>query len=100
MENETSIADRKSRVVHQGAERKTEWRAVGSITIFAPELDAPLILDGANYIVFFKEAQRDGDLREAFVMLKARPAIARTLWLTVGVAIGMILLGIRMWLAR
>ncbi len=100
MEPEPNIAERKSRVVHQGAEKKTEWRAVGSITIFAPELDAPLILDGANYIVFFKEAQRDGDLREAFVMLKGRPVIARTLWLTVGVAIGMILLGIRMWLAR
>lgn len=101
METEPNMAERKSRVVHQGAERKTEWRAVGSITIFAPELDAPLILDGANYIVFFKEAQRDGDLREAFVMLKCRrPVVDRALWLIVGVSIGMILLGIRMWLAR
>lgn len=100
MEPGPNFAERKSRVVHQGAEKKTEWRAVGSITIFAPELDAPLILDGANYIVFFKEAQRDGELREAFVMLKGRPAIAKAFWLIVGVAFGMILLGIRMWLAR
>lgn len=100
MENEAGIAERKSRVVHQGAERRTEWRAVGSITIFAPELDAPLILDGANYIVFFKEAQRDGELREAFVMLKGRPVVNRAFWFIVGLAIGMILLGIRMWLAR
>jgi len=100
MEEEAKFAERKSRVVHQGADsNKQEWRSVGSITIFAPELDAPLQLDGAGYIVFFKEAKREGELREAFVILKSRPVIARAEWFIFGIGVGMILLGIRMWLA-
>ncbi len=99
MEPETNIADRKSRVVYQEAgSKRTEWRAVGKITIFAPELDVPLVLDGGYILVLGDKP--DGHLRECFVVLKGRRSVDRIMWFIVGISVGVILLGIRMWLAR
>lgn len=78
MEQQT-YADRKSRLVnHRADSRVPDWRAVGSITIHAPELPHPLHLDGAGYTVHFREAERGMDLREAEIYL--RQAYGRTPW--------------------
>jgi len=65
------FASRKSRVVHFAADDKGPvWRSVGSVTIFAPELDEPLHLRGVGYTVFLQEARDEGDLRYALITLK------------------------------
>jgi len=80
---ETPFAERKSRLIHQRADRKSpEWRAVGSVTIVAPELDRPLFLDGVGYTVFFQEAKKEGELRDAVIILNRlkRPSLAGSLF--------------------
>lgn len=70
MEDESKYADRKSRLVFERAGKSApELRTVGSITLLSPQLDAPLHLDGLGYTVYFKESEKQGDLREAMVIL-------------------------------
>jgi hypothetical protein len=91
MEQERA-ADRKSRVVHFAAnDRGPVWRSVGSVTILAPELDAPLHLRGAGYTVFLQEARDEGDLRDALIYLRrlGRPAWQAFLyWSLLGAVFG------------
>lgn len=65
-----SFEKRKSHLVHQGSDARVPvWQGVGSVTILGPEIDRPLFLDGVDYTVFFREAKREGDLREAVILL-------------------------------
>lgn len=76
----------KSRLVHQRANgRATEWRSVGRITILGNELDGPIIIEQAEYLVIFQE-QGDGELRSAVVMLNRarRAASVRLLYYGAG----------------
>jgi len=95
-----SFAERKSRLVHQRADRKApDWRAVGSVTILAPEFDRPLYLEGVGYTVFFREAKQEGELREAVVLLnrlKQQPIWSILYWCMVGMGAGAALM--RAWI--
>ena len=73
---QTTYADRKSRLVTHRAGRPPENRTVGCITIHAAELPRPLVLYG-GYTVVIEEGQQM-DLREAAIHLEK--AYGRTPW--------------------
>lgn len=80
---EKNYAGRKSRLVLQRADKRvSEWRAVGSVTIVAPELDTPLVLKDGSYTIIFQEARSEGELRDAVVLLRRlqRPFWVEAVW--------------------
>ena len=95
---EKNYAGRKSRLVfHRADKRVSEWRAVGSVTIVAPELDTPLVLKDGSYTIIFQEAKTEGELRDAVVLLHRlqRPLWVTVIWLFSAMYIGAVLM--RWW---
>ncbi|RIK66085.1 MAG: hypothetical protein DCC65_10700 [Planctomycetota bacterium] len=83
---------RKSRVVYYRAgDRRPEWRAVGDITIHAPELKRPLHLENTGYLIVFDEKESATDLRSVEIHLLE--AYGRRPWMTAIMIILTLLVG-------
>lgn len=69
MEQKT-YAERKIRMAFSKAGSKAmEWRAVGSITIYAPGLPEPVVISDVAWLIVLHEARGPSELRHAEVRL-------------------------------